>query len=202
MNIWKKNIWKKQNNMLVWELIQSSKTIYNKIIPSFFEGLDNTKKTIGIELKFILGKPKHIEDFYQDFKNKYDEVKPLAEKIYDRMNGFTSERQKIEKKIHESKISEHEKKEYLQDIAKVYDLTERSLIPIPYRLQKMEENIKNMEKTDKDNSNYTSRKDNRLSFYRAYSDVKKAMIVYRAMSECMGDIENLINVLDNLIDNQ
>lgn len=166
------------------------------MLPNFFEELSNTKNAVGTALKLALGKPKHFEYFYKDFKDKYDKVQPLAEKLHDRMSGFKQERETMEKEIAESSVPDGEKNEYQEAVKEAYDTSEKYLIPIPYRLEKMEGSMRNMKTADK-TSNFKSRSDNRLEFHRAYNDIKMAMVSYKLMVDVVEDIKNKISAVDD-----
>jgi hypothetical protein len=151
-------------------------------------------KWVGIELKLALGMPKHFEYFYKDFKDIYDRVQPLAEKLHMSMSGFKHEREMMKKKIFESSVSEEDKNEYQEAVKKAYDISEEYLIPIPYRLQKMEEVLRSLKTGNKATIDYTSRKNNWVGFQRAYDDILMAIAVYKDMTKVMENIKNKISI--------
>lgn len=181
------------NDMLLWEIEEFGE---KKSIPKFLEGAHIIGQAISTVFKLKSRKSKHLENFYQDFKNKFEEIQPLAEKLHDRMSTFKNEREEIAKKINESNVPEEEKGQYLKEAASAYDSLEEYLIPIPWRLTKMQNTMENMKKFDK-NSDYDVKKENRGEFMDAYNDVYIALAKYK---EQIGIIEGIKIAVNDEID--
>lgn len=166
-----------------------------------------TSKSLVELLKVNFGWYQHL---YKKFTQEYKRTQPLAEELITRMWDVQNEKKELQSMINKNwDISEQEKDKIQKEIKEMYEHVESFLVPIPYRLKKLEDIIHGLKKelwveewvtnvfSFELNFIDTKRFDLNMEFLRAQIDISLGLKIYAVYKEWLEELPFKLNTSPN-----